>query len=187
MYRMDCACGAGALGWRLLPSHPPLSLSDIFPDWGPLGQEEEEEVQSVQLTDYSVVVNHNYPTCGGKKVVAEPHLLPISSFPLVIPLDHHLVHSFIISHEIKVTCLLAWLLTCLPHPSNPRSMRVKSWSPRFPVLCPLWREGGRGRTKRKKKKQEYYCTLLCTCQGVRKRWDCMNTTRDRGRLRVREW
>lgn len=108
MYRMDCACGAGALGWRLLSSHP-LSLSDIFPDWGPLGQEEEEkeEVQSVQLTDYSVVVNHNIRLAAVKKWFTESQLLPISSFPLVIPLDHHLIHSFIISHEIKVTYLLA--------------------------------------------------------------------------------
>lgn len=78
MYRMDCACGAGALGWRLLSSHP-LSLSDIFPDWGPLGQEEEEkeEVQSVQLTDYSVVVNHNIRLAAVKK----SGLLSLNSSP----------------------------------------------------------------------------------------------------------
>ena len=36
MYRMDCACGAGALGWRLFPSHPPKTKR-CFPRLGAVG------------------------------------------------------------------------------------------------------------------------------------------------------
>lgn len=66
-------------------------------------------------------------------------------------------------------------------------MRVKSRSPRFQFFV-LFEEGeGKDKKERKRNKNTTVPTeYLCTFQGVRKRWDCMNTTRDRGRLRVRE-